>query len=106
MTRRGLRRAIGWITGRVILIPLAGALAAGPAPAAPKAADVHADARADAQAERMLSALGGRERWAALRNTVNDSQQYRSSDPVEVRAVITLDTRRGRPRPMAGGARA
>lgn len=48
-------------------------------------------ANADAMAEKMLVAVGGRSAWAALKNTVNDSQQYRITEPVEVRAVITMD---------------
>jgi hypothetical protein len=43
------------------------------------------------QADRMLAALGGREAWAAVRNTVNDSQQNRVEDPTVVRALITMD---------------
>jgi hypothetical protein len=42
-------------------------------------------------AERLLGALGGREAWARARNTRNDSQQNRSTEPAVVRAVITLD---------------
>jgi hypothetical protein len=45
----------------------------------------------EAQADRMLAALGGREAWAAMRNTVNDSQQNRSGEPPVVRAVVTMD---------------
>lgn len=50
-----------------------------------------ATANADAMAEKLLAAVGGRSAWAALKNTVNDSQQYRIAEPVEVRAVITMD---------------
>jgi len=39
----------------------------------------------------MLAALGGREAWAAARNSVNDSQQNRAGEPPVVRAVITMD---------------
>lgn len=46
---------------------------------------------AESMAERMLTTLGGRSNWAALKNTVNDSQQYRIIEPVEVRSVITMD---------------
>lgn len=46
---------------------------------------------AEVQADRMLAAVGGREAWAAARNTVNDSQQNRAGEPPVVRAVITLD---------------
>lgn len=42
-------------------------------------------------ADRMLDAIGGRERWAALRNTVNDAQQNRLDEPTVVRTVITMD---------------
>ncbi|MFN0184865.1 MAG: hypothetical protein ACKVQR_13710 [Aquabacterium sp.] len=48
-------------------------------------------AQAQAQADQMLAALGGRAAWAAVRNTVNDSQQFRAAGPPEVRAVITMD---------------
>ncbi|MBL8522744.1 MAG: hypothetical protein JNN20_03545 [Betaproteobacteria bacterium] len=48
-------------------------------------------ANAEAMAEKLLAAVGGRSAWAALKNTVNDSQQYRAAEPVEVRAVITMD---------------
>lgn len=48
-------------------------------------------ATAPTLAERLLAAVGGRTAWAALRNTVNDSQQYRSGEPAEVRAVIAMD---------------
>lgn len=50
----------------------------------------------DAYAERMLSAIGGRERWAAVRNTVNDSLQFRLEEPTVVRAVIRMDFSRPR----------
>ena len=46
---------------------------------------------AEAMAERMLQALGGREAWAALRNTINGSRQNRASEPTVVHAVITMD---------------
>ena len=58
-------------------------IAAGPSPA-------------EGQADRMLAALGGREAWAAARNTVNDSQQNRATEPTVVRAVITMDFERPR----------
>jgi hypothetical protein len=48
-------------------------------------------ANADALAEKMLSQLGGRSAWAAIRTLTNDSQQFRIDDPVEVRAVIRMD---------------
>ena len=53
---------------------------------------------AEPAVERMLQALGGREAWARVRNTVNDSQQNRLVDPVEVRTVITMDFERPRVR--------
>lgn len=46
---------------------------------------------AEAMAERMLSAIGGREAWAAVRNTINGSQQDRAGEPTVVHAVITID---------------
>ena len=46
---------------------------------------------APALADRLFSAIGGRSTWAALKNTVNDSQQYRINEPTQVRAVITMD---------------
>jgi hypothetical protein len=54
---------------------------------------------ADGEAERMLNALGGRAAWAAVKNTVNDSQQNRATGefPV-VRAVIHIDFERPRVR--------
>ena len=50
----------------------------------------------ETQAEKLLTAVGGRSAWAALKNTVNDSQQFRVTEPVEVRAVITMDFERPR----------
>jgi hypothetical protein len=52
---------------------------------------VRADTTPEALAERLLGALGGREAWARARNSRNDSQQNRSSEPTVVRSVITLD---------------
>lgn len=46
---------------------------------------------ADALTDRMLQALGGRAAWAALRGTVNDSQQNRADPPNVIRAVIHMD---------------
>jgi len=65
-------------------------LLAGAASSAEPAAD------AEAMAERMLSALGGRAGWAGLRNTVNDSLQFRLEEPTVVRAVIRMDFTRPR----------
>lgn len=46
---------------------------------------------AEALAGKMLEALGGRDAWAALRGTMNDSQQNRSAPPNVIRAVIHMD---------------
>ena len=46
---------------------------------------------AAALADRMLETLGGRTQWAALHNTVNDSQQNRLDEPTVVRAVIAME---------------
>ena len=46
---------------------------------------------AEAMADRMLQAIGGREAWAALKNTINGSQQNRAGEPTVVYAVITMD---------------
>lgn len=54
------------------------------------------DAAAQALADKMFDNLGGRAAWAALRNTVNGSQQNRASEPTEVYAVITMDFERPR----------
>ena len=56
----------------------------------------HADDAAEAMAERMLDAIGGREAWAALKNTINGSQQNRAGEPTVVYAVITMDFERPR----------
>ena len=74
-------RALGWIV-------LLTALIAGP-PAA------RADTAEDA-VERMLRALGGREAWARVTNTVNTSQQNRLVEPAVLRVVITMDFERPR----------
>lgn len=47
-------------------------------------------------AERLLGAIGGRARWAAVTNTVNDSQQNLVADPTVLRVVITMDFARPR----------
>lgn len=72
---------------------MAGSVAFAQAPATPAATT------AESEAERMLAALGGRAAWAAVKNTVNDSQQNRATGefPV-VRAVITIDFERPRVR--------
>lgn len=54
------------------------------------------EAAAEALAEKMLGAVGGREAWANLKNTVNGSQQNRVSEPTVVYAVITMDFERPR----------
>ena len=46
---------------------------------------------AEVMAEKMLQAIGGRQAWAAVRNTINGSQQNRASEPTVVYAVITMD---------------
>jgi hypothetical protein len=51
---------------------------------------------ANATAERMLAALGGRDHWATLRNTINGSQQNRAGQPTVVYSVITMDFERPR----------
>jgi hypothetical protein len=55
-----------------------------------------APASASEIAENMLLVLGGRANWARLKNTVNDSQQHRVTEPTEVRVVITMDFERPR----------
>ena len=47
-------------------------------------------------ADKMLERLGGRANWAALRNTINGSQQNRANQPTVVYAVITMDFERPR----------
>ena len=51
---------------------------------------------AEALAETMLERLGGRERWAGLKNTINGSQQNRAEEPTVVYSVITMDFERPR----------
>jgi hypothetical protein len=46
---------------------------------------------AETLTETMLERLGGRERWAALKNTINGSQQNRAEEPTVVYSVITMD---------------
>jgi hypothetical protein len=55
-----------------------------------------AEATAEELAEKMLSALGGRDNWAAVKMTINESQQNRVEEPTVVRAVITMDFERPR----------
>lgn len=50
----------------------------------------------EAMAGEMLSVLGGREAWAGVTNTVNESMQYRLGNPTVVTAVITMDFTRPR----------
>lgn len=59
---------------------------------------------AAALAERMLAALGGRDAWAAAKNTINDSRQDWDGDPSELRVVITMDFERPRVRVETWGA--
>lgn len=54
------------------------------------------DSAAEALADKMLERLGGRSAWAALRNTINGSQQNRAGEPTVVYAVITMDFERPR----------
>jgi hypothetical protein len=54
-------------------------------------APVAAHASAQDLLERLLDAIGGRARWAALRATLNDSLQHRLVEPLEVRARILMD---------------
>ena len=51
---------------------------------------------ADQLADQMLAALGGRQAWAELRNTINGSRQNRVDEPTVVHAVITMDFERPR----------
>lgn len=67
------------------LLSLMGTLANG--------ADVSA---ANKTAEQMLEAIGGRQAWAELRNTINGSVQNRVSEPTVVYAVITMDFQKPR----------
>ena len=55
-----------------------------------------AAAAGEEMAERMLDAIGGRQAWAELRNTINGSQQNRATEPTVVYAVITMDFKRPR----------
>jgi len=48
-------------------------------------------AAAEKMAEQMLTAIGGRQAWAELKNTINGSQQNRAEEPTVVNAVITMD---------------
>ncbi|MDH3645443.1 MAG: hypothetical protein OER80_01585 [Gammaproteobacteria bacterium] len=49
------------------------------------------DGAAEAIADKMLAAIGGRDTWAGLKNTINGSQQNRAGEPTVVYAVITMD---------------
>jgi hypothetical protein len=60
------------------------------------AAAATAAAEPEALADRMLAAIGGRAAWAAVTNTVNDSQQNWDGDPPLLRVVITMDFTRPR----------
>ena len=52
--------------------------------------------QAEQLAEQMLTAIGGRDAWASLKNTINGSQQNRAGEPTVVYAVITMDFERPR----------
>jgi hypothetical protein len=65
-----------------------------PALAAPPSSSDNA--AGDALASRMLGALGGRANWARLTSLVNDSRQFRTETPTQVRAVISMDFTRPR----------
>jgi hypothetical protein len=95
-TRRPTKEAA--LTKHILAWVLMGALGAYPGVVAVAfaAPPVTSGSEAEALVERMLEALGGRERWARLRNTVNDSQQNRATAPTVVRAVITMDFERPR----------
>lgn len=54
------------------------------------------ESAANKAAEKMLEALGGRQAWAELRNTINGSVQNRVSEPTVVYAVITMDFQKAR----------
>lgn len=54
-------------------------------------ADDKPQSSAETAVDRLLGAVGGRDAWAALTGTVNDSQQNRAAEPTVVRAVITMD---------------
>lgn len=60
------------------------------------AADASEASPADKAAEKMLDAIGGRQAWAELRNTINGSVQNRVNEPTVVYAVITMDFERPR----------
>lgn len=40
---------------------------------------------------RMLERIGGKAAWANLKNTINGSMQYRTSEPYEVYSLISMD---------------
>jgi hypothetical protein len=54
------------------------------------------DKRVGSVVDQMLDALGGRQNWADLRNTINGSQQNRADEPTVVYSVITMDFERPR----------
>lgn len=49
------------------------------------------ESAANKVATQMLEAIGGRQAWAELRNTINGSVQNRVAEPTVVYAVITMD---------------
>jgi hypothetical protein len=71
-------------------------LAISPAASLTTESRVADEATARAHADRMLQALGGRERWSRIKTLVNDSQQNRLDAPTVVRAVIRMDLRQPR----------
>jgi hypothetical protein len=73
-----------------------GSFAAHAAAQAAPATEQAVKPNANELAEKMLVALGGRENRAKLKNTVKDSQQYRATEPTEVRAAITMDSQQPR----------
>lgn len=73
------------------LLSLALLLLVAMAARADDASSAAAEAEAERVAERLLQAIGGRERWAALRGTVNDSEQHVDEAPYVWRAVIHMD---------------
>ena len=50
----------------------------------------------EARAAQMFERIGGRDKWATLKNTINGSQQNRTTDPTVVYAVISMDFERPR----------
>jgi hypothetical protein len=74
----------------LLMLMTAAAVSAVSGESEPDESDAHA------LAARMLQAIGGRPAWAALRNTVNGSEQYRAVEPTVVYSVITMDFEKAR----------